>query len=189
MITIVPHQPAWREEFVTIGASLRKALGGLALRIDHIGSTAVPGLAAKDIIDIQITVLNLSQEVEQALHRAGFTRLAYISHDHIPPGNLSPPSEWIKWVFRLNAMLRPVNVHVRVTGHTNQRYPLLFRDYLRRYPSAAQAYTQVKEALAKYHSGNSDAYYEVKDPVCDLIIGGAEIWAAATGWEPGPSDG
>ena len=56
MITIIPYRSAWSEEFAAFGGSLRQALGEIALRIDHIGSTAVTGLAAKDIIDIQITV-------------------------------------------------------------------------------------------------------------------------------------
>jgi GrpB-like predicted nucleotidyltransferase (UPF0157 family) len=58
------YQPTWRDDFLTLGRNLRQALGDLALRIDHIGSTAVPGLAAKDIIDIQVTVLNLDSAVE-----------------------------------------------------------------------------------------------------------------------------
>ena len=53
---------------------------------------------------------------------------------------------------------------------------------------AAAAYGQAKTALAHYHADDIEAYYEVKDPVCDIIIAGAESWAAATGWEPGPSD-
>ena len=56
MITIVSYQATWRAEFMMLGRHLRQNLDDLALRIDHIGSTAVPGLAAKDIIDIQITV-------------------------------------------------------------------------------------------------------------------------------------
>jgi len=77
---------------------------------------------------------------------------------------------------------------VRVAGRPNQRYALLFRDYLRAHPGAAQAYAQVKLALAHYHAQDVDAYYAVKDPACYLSIGGAEIWAAATGWEPGATD-
>ena len=69
MIIIIPYQPAWPEEFRTLGGVLRQALGDLALRIDHIGSTSVPGLAAKVIIDIQITVQSLGPAVAQALRQ------------------------------------------------------------------------------------------------------------------------
>jgi GrpB-like predicted nucleotidyltransferase (UPF0157 family) len=187
MITIVPYQSAWPDEFLLLGGILRQALGKLVLRIDHIGSTSIPGLAAKDRIDIQVTVESLDPAVEQALNRIGYTRLKYLS-DHLPPGSVGPASDWAKWVFQPPAAQRPTNLHVRVAGRANQRYALLFRDYLRANPATAQAYGQVKSALAKYHAENDDAYYEVKDPVCDIIIGGAEIWAAVIQWTAGPTD-
>jgi dephospho-CoA kinase len=59
VITIVDHDRRWPESFATIGATLRDRLGHAAIRIDHIGSTAVDGLAAKDVIDIQVTVAHL----------------------------------------------------------------------------------------------------------------------------------
>ena len=96
MITILPYNPTWRDEFVSIGVPLRQALGDLALRIDHIGSTAVPGLAAKDVIDVQITVRSLDPAVEEALRRAGYERLAHITQDHVPPGGVPDPAEWTK---------------------------------------------------------------------------------------------
>jgi GrpB-like predicted nucleotidyltransferase (UPF0157 family) len=52
----------------------------------------------------------------------------------------------------------------------------------------AEAYSRVKLALVAHQLDDMDAYYDVKDPVCDIIIGGAEAWAQATGWEQGPSD-
>lgn len=77
-------------------------------------------------------------------------------------------------------------------GRANQRYAILFRDYLRTNPTIAQAYAQVKMALVKHDPGDgwdaTEAYYEVKDPVCDIIIGGAEVWAASIEWEMGPTD-
>jgi GrpB-like predicted nucleotidyltransferase (UPF0157 family) len=65
---------------------------------------------------------------------------------------------------------------------------LLFRDYLRTDSLAAGAYARVKEALARLHPDDADAYYDVKDPVCDIIMAAAERWAADTGYVPGPSD-
>lgn len=188
MITIVPYRVAWPEEFSQLGAVLRQALGGLAVRIDHIGSTSVPGLAAKDILDVQITVQDLDHSIERRMKRAGFERLEGIWRDHVPPGAPATESEWTKWMFRPASAQRPANIHVRLAGRLNQRYPLLFRDYLRTHPSAAEAYAQVKRALAKYHADDQDAYYDVKDPVCDIIMCSAEEWGAATHWEEGPSD-
>jgi GrpB-like predicted nucleotidyltransferase (UPF0157 family) len=189
MITIVPYKAEWKAEFLSFGSLLRQGLGDLALRIDHIGSTAVPGLAAKDIIDIQVTTPALTPEIEQALNRCGYQRVPRISGDHLPPGILEQGDEWRKWFFKPIIASRPVNLHVRMPGRANQRYPLLFRDYLRAYSTIAQAYAQAKVALVKYHPEDDlDVYYEVKDPVCDIIIGGAELWAASTDWVMGPSD-
>ncbi len=188
MIEIVPYQPRWREEFRVLGTELRPALGDLPLRIDHIGSTSVPHLAAKDIIDIQVTVAALEPAVEAALGSVGYRRLTHITGDHVPPGASDAAAEWTKWLFNEPPGRRRVNLHVRVAGRANQRYPLLFRDYLRAHPPIAAAYAQAKLALARLHPHDVEAYYDVKDPVCDIIMGGAEEWAAAIQWQLGPSD-
>jgi GrpB-like predicted nucleotidyltransferase (UPF0157 family) len=192
MITIVSYQATWKAEFMRLGRQLRQNLGDLALRIDHIGSTAIPGLAAKDIIDIQITARELTPALESALHLAGYHRVSHITQDHLPPGKSEQAQDWLKWFFNPSPAQRPVNVHIRLPGRANQRYALVFRNYLRACPSIAPAYGQVKMALVKHHSGGGwddmEAYYEVKDPLCDIISGGAEVWAAWNGWEMGPTD-
>ena len=188
MITILPYQREWPEAFVSLGRELRNALRNLALRIDHIGSTAVPGLAAKDVLDIQVTARALTAEVDDAVNSAGYDRLTHITRDHVPPGGAEDPEQWIKWFYNQRGDGRRVNLHVRVAGRANQRYAVLFRDYLRANPAMAVAYGQVKLALAAYHTHDVDAYYAIKDPVGDVIMGGAEDWAATRGWVPGPSD-
>lgn len=189
MIEIVPYDPDWPEEFCRVGEPLRAALGDLALRIDHIGSTAVPGLAAKDIIDVQVTAATLDAEAfVAALAPLGYTRLADILGDHVPPGHDDAPGEWLKLFFRPPASQRRTNLHVRQAGRANGRYALLFRDYLRADPGAAGAYRQIKEALARLHPDDMEAYYDVKDPVCDLIMAAAERWALQTDYAPPPSD-
>jgi GrpB-like predicted nucleotidyltransferase (UPF0157 family) len=82
---------------------------------------------------------------------------------------------------------RRVNVHLRVLGRANQRYALLFRDYLRAHPAMAQAYAELKRRLAE-SLADPKMYPDVKDPAVDLIYLAAEDWASATGWQPGPSD-
>lgn len=188
MIQIVPPRPGWHDEFAEIGAGVRRYLNELALRIDHIGSTSVPDLPAKDVIDIQVTVNQLEPAVEAALCETGFYRLTHIHCDHVPPGAPAAPEQWTKWIFNENPGNRRVNLHVRIAGRANQRYAILFRDYLRAHPTAAQAYAQVKSALADYHPENAEAYYAVKDPVCDIIMVAAEEWAESIRWIPGPSD-
>jgi GrpB-like predicted nucleotidyltransferase (UPF0157 family) len=188
-ITISPYDESWPAEFRRIGAPLRSALGDLAVRIDHIGSTAVPGLAAKDVIDVQVTVARLdAAALARALAPLGFTLRDDIARDHVPPGWDDTPAEWRKLYFQPPVSQRRSHLHVREAGRANQRYALLFRDYLRAVPAAAAAYAQIKGALARRHPEDQDAYYEVKDPVCDLIIDAAERWAASTNYIPGPSD-
>ena len=191
VIAIIPYQDRWPREFQEIGRALRSALGDLALRIDHIGSTSVPGLGAKDIIDVQVTVASLDPVeplVEAFAAAGGYQMRADIHEDHRPPGDTGPDSEWQKRYFREPAGRRRTHIHVRVAGRANQRYALLFRDFLRASPLAAGGYEGAKRALARLHPHDSDAYLDVKDPICDLIMAGAELWAAATGWQPGPSD-
>lgn len=180
-IVIYPYQPTWHDEFLSLGQTLRQGLGNLALRINHIGSTSVPGLAAKDIIDIQITVADLDPAIVPLLEKIGYQQIQQITQDHLPPG-ANQTSDWVKWLFKPIAPHRLVNLHVRLAGRANQRYALLFRDYLRSHPASAAAYAQVKIALAQSHADDVEAYYAVKDPVCDLMMEGAEIWAATIGW-------
>ena len=189
-IVIATYDARWPDEFRQIGEELRAALGDLALRIDHIGSTSVPGLAAKDLIDIQVTVAALDAEgLAAALAPLGYTLAVEIDHDHVPPGREDDaPEEWRKLYFRPPATQRPTHLHIRQAGRANQRYALLFRDYLRVDPLARGAYQQIKEALARLHPEDVDAYYAVKDPVCDIVMAAAERWASAAGYAPGPSD-
>jgi GrpB-like predicted nucleotidyltransferase (UPF0157 family) len=179
-VTIVEPKASWPAEFATISTSIREALGPLALRVDHIGSTSVPGLPAKDVIDVQVTVAALDRErLARVLVRAGFVDQA-IANDHRPPGATGPDDDWRKLFFQAGSG-RPVNVHVRVAGRPNQRYPLLFRDYLRAHPESAAAYASLKRALAALGIDRG-VYADVKDPACDLIYIAAEDWAAQTGW-------
>jgi GrpB-like predicted nucleotidyltransferase (UPF0157 family) len=187
MIKIVPYQPRWRDEFLAIGKVLRDGLGKLALRIDHIGSTAVPGLAAKDIIDIQITVAALSEEVDRVMSAMGYTRVAYITQDHRPAQSGGNADDWEKWYYRPPEGQRHIHVHMRVKGRLNQLYPLLFRDYLRKHPATAEAYAELKRRLAA-NLADSQTYPDVKDPAVDLIYLAAMEWARVIGWEAGEAD-
>jgi GrpB-like predicted nucleotidyltransferase (UPF0157 family) len=188
VVEIVPYDDRWPAEFAAIGGALRRALGDLALRIDHIGSTSVPGLAAKDRIDVQIAVAGFERFDEM---RARIEPLGYVSRsftgDHLPPGWQGPESEWEKRFFATPPDRRPANLHVRVLGRANQRYALLFRDYLRAHPASAAAYAELKRRLSQ-HLADLKFYPDVKDPACDLIAVAAEDWAQQVGWKPGPSD-
>lgn len=188
-IAIVDPDPAWPDEFQRLARPLREALGDAALRIDHIGSTSVARLPAKDVIDIQVTVAELDAgAIADALRPIGYALRTDITSDHIPPGGDPAAAEWTKVYFRAPEGQRPTHLHVRQAGRANQRYPILFRDYLRERQDAAGAYAMVKYALARLHPDDEAAYYDIKDPVCDLIMQAAEAWAARSGWSQGPGD-
>jgi GrpB-like predicted nucleotidyltransferase (UPF0157 family) len=192
MITIAPYKPSWPIEFVEIAAHLRSALGDLAMRIDHIGSTSIPGLDAKDIIDIQLSLRSADdfQPAQVALESIGYSLRPGINADHLPPGFTGLETEWEKRYYSPPPGQRLTNLHVRIAGRLNQRYALLFRDYLRAHPPTAAAYASLKKVLAFYHGASDDhlPYVEIKDPVCDVIMAAAYEWAERVGWQPGPSD-
>ena len=184
MIKILPYQERWPEEFQIIARQIKSACGDQVLAVHHIGSTSVPGLAAKDIIDVQITVENLAVPISASLTRIGFESTE-ITMDHCPPGMALAPDELEKRYYRFKD--RRVQLHVRKRGTFNQRYPILFRDFLRANPVARDAYGVIKMQLARYFPENVDAYYDIKDPVCDIIIAAAAEWANANHWELGPN--
>jgi GrpB-like predicted nucleotidyltransferase (UPF0157 family) len=188
-VEIVDAPGTWPDEFGYIAQDLRACLGELALRIDHIGSTSVPGLAAKNIIDMQVTVAALDlDQLAPAFERAGFFhRLGNPTRDHRPPGTQGSDQDWAKLFFSPGPGKRATNVHVRVEGRPNQRYALLFRDYLRAHPIAAAAYAELKRRLAGLGI-DSGTYADVKDPACDLIMVAAEDWCVQTGWTAGLTD-
>lgn len=184
-VLIHDHRESWRTDFEVIAADLRHVLGGAALRVDHIGSTAVPGLCAKDVIDIQVTVAALDGFVIECLLAAGFTQHTDVQRlDHVPPGLDGAHGNWSKLFFMQRTGARRCNIHVRQVGRPNQRYPLLLRDFLLADRQTAEAYGQLKRRLAA-SLADADAYPDVKDPAVDLIYFAAERWAAETGWRPG----
>jgi GrpB-like predicted nucleotidyltransferase (UPF0157 family) len=174
-VAIEPYSERWARDFARLARRLRSVLGVHALRIDHIGSTAVPGLAAKDRIDVQVAVADLADA--NPLGGAGFVELGPVE-DHRPPGSDTGSDDWQKRFFQTDEGERRGNVHVRVEGRANHRYALLFRDYLREHSAAAAAYAELKRRLAA-ELRDVRRYAEVKDPACDLIMVAAEEWAAA----------
>ena len=189
MIVTSPD-PTWPDQFAVAARHLRAALGEEVLRIDHIGSTSVPGLKAKDIIDLQLTVTDLGDGAPwcRRLREAGYTVKPELQVDHMPPWGPLDAVQWSKRYAREPDGRRRTHIHVRVAGTENQRFALLFRDFLRVDDRFAQGYARVKERLAELFPHSIETYLYVKDPVVDLIVAAAENWAASTGWKPGPSD-
>ena len=183
MIEIVPYQERWPEQFAAFGRRLREAAGADALAVHHIGSTSVPGLAAKDVIDIQITVADFSLSFRRAFEGLGLT-FRTIDRDHCPPGLEIAPEQLEKRYFSSPRY----HVHIRVQNRFNQRYALICRDYLRTHSMAADAYAEIKCQLAARFPNDVEAYYAIKDPVFDVIVAGGLEWAEAVNWQQPPTD-
>jgi GrpB-like predicted nucleotidyltransferase (UPF0157 family) len=171
-IDVVDYDPAWPALFEEMRVRLAAALGPLAKRIDHVGSTAVPGLAAKPIVDIQVSVPDIDDEdaYRGPIESCGFA-LRYREPGHRyfrPPPGL--PRSW--------------QVHVCTVGSEWERNHLLFRDYLRAHPAAASRYAAVKREVAAQHRADRIAYTDAKGPLINEMLERAEAWAAETGWRP-----
>jgi dephospho-CoA kinase len=182
---VAAYDTTWPESAARVLLSLDEPFAGLATRADHIGSTAVPGMAAKDVLDLQISVVTdldaTARALDAPLARLGFERSPH-RQDHRPAAAQGRSDDWSKqlWV-RRQLGRESVNLHVRPAGAPNERLALLFRDWFRVHPSAVAAYSSFKSALAEA-CPDIDTYTEVKDPVVDLVVAAAEEWASATGW-------
>jgi GrpB-like predicted nucleotidyltransferase (UPF0157 family) len=155
-IEIVPYDPAWPIAFAAERDRLANALGALALRIDHNGSTSVPGLAAKPIIDIQVSVREL-QPIET--YRTPLTRLGYA---HVP----HPDDSFCPFFHKPKTWPHTHHVHFVQSGGDEERRTLAFRDYLREHREVAREYEELKRALASQHSARDfpsrQAYADAK---------------------------
>ncbi|MBF9134016.1 dephospho-CoA kinase [Plantactinospora sp. S1510] len=182
-VRLVEPDPNWPGEFARLAARIRHALRPAEARVDHIGSTAVPGLAAKNVVDIQLSVAALADAdaLADRLADAGFPRCPgqWWDQPRYPDGG-------DRWEKRLHGSADPgrlVNLHVRVTGSPGWRYALLMRDHLRADPEQRAGYLAVKRALAEI-GPDLDAYSGAKEPWFDREHQRAEEWAAANDWRP-----
>jgi len=138
-IEIVAYDTGWPAAFEAEAARLRAALQSLALRIDHHGSTAIPGLGAKPIIDIQISVATLQP---LSSYRA---KLDAIGYTHVP----HPDDSFCPFFHRPIRWPHSHHVHVVERGGPEERRTLAFRDYLRHHPAVAREYEQLKRRIAE----------------------------------------
>lgn len=180
-VVIGLYDPTWPQQYERLAARLGLAVGDL--RVDHIGSTAVPGLAAKDVIDLQVTVDTLDQAdaLQEAIEQAGFPRVRHIKGDTPREFDLDP-THWAKRYHGAADPGRPAHVHLRASRSAGWRYALLFRDWLRAHPAEAAAYADEKRRLAAAHPQRA-AYTEAKEPWFDGVLPRAEEWARDGGWQ------
>ncbi|BCI53640.1 dephospho-CoA kinase [Mycolicibacterium litorale] len=174
---LVTHDPAWSADAQRIINRVKAAAGAKVVRADHIGSTSVAGLEAKDVVDVQVTVASLddADEIAGALTAVGYPRVPAIDSD-------VPHDDSGRWGKRYHGAAdpgRPANIHVRVDGWPNQRFALLFPAWLAAEPAVRDEYLEVKRAAL-----NAPDYADAKEPWFAEAYPRALAWAEATGWRP-----
>ncbi len=195
---VLPYDSTWPDQARRIVARLKTACGHRAVRIDHIGSTAVPGLAAKDVIDVQVTVasLDVADELTDALLSAGYPRVPAICD--VPKSDArstnpefdhrDDPALWHKRYHASADPGRPTHVHIRVEGWPNQQFALLFVDWLKANSAAQADYLAVKRDAEAGHP-TAVHYADAKEPWFLDAYRRAWAWADATVWQPQRSSG
>jgi dephospho-CoA kinase len=192
---VVPADPSWPDQARRIVDRLKTTCGHKALRIDHIGSTAVPEFEAKDTIDVQVTVesLAVADELAEPLLSAGYPRIEQICEDGIKPNARSTdgrydhtgnPGLWHKRIHASADPGRPTNVHIRVDGWPNQQFALLFVDWLTANPAVRDEYLTVKRIAETRADGEIEEYVAVKEPWFFESYRRVWQWADQTGWRP-----
>jgi len=164
---VVPHDPAWRQKFELEAAELASALGPAAVAIHHIGSTAIPGVVAKPVIDVLVEATSVeaiddrTESVEALGYEAkgefGIRGRRYFRKDDA-------------------AGVREYHVHAFEAGSENVARHLAFRDYLRSHPAVAEAYSRLKRELARRHPSDIEAYRAGKDPFIQATQRVALAW-------------
>ncbi|MGH8823115.1 MAG: dephospho-CoA kinase [Jiangellaceae bacterium] len=181
---VAAPDPEWPVTAARLLARVRAVAGNRARRADHIGSTSVPGLPAKDVIDLQVVVdgLAAAAEVTRDLAAVGLVHKSGRWWDHARDG-----SPWDKAMAQNADPGRAVNCHVRTADSPTWRDALLLRDYLRDTPGAAGGYARLKRELAAAPHDSIDGYAEAKTPWIRFTLATADAWAERTGWSTGPT--
>ena len=143
-ITLVPHDPGWADLYERTAGEIHGVLGSSALRIDHVGSTSVPGIVAKPVIDVRVLVERYDPE---AVYTAALSSLGF-AYDHRDEGHV---------LFKGTRERTRFNVHVVQKNEPDANAMVVFRDYLRTHPDEARRYEELKVGLAERHRGG-DAY-------------------------------
>ena len=174
--------PTWPDQAARLLDRLRRAFGDVLVTADHVGSTAVPGLVAKDVVDLQVGVRSLADvddgDVVDRLRRAGFPRQPGEWHDNGKDG-----SPWPKRFLGSADPGRAAHVHVREVDSDGWRWALVFRDWMRADAEARAEYAAEKQRLAAV-VGTVSEYAAAKEPWFDSVHARVVAWAEATGWSP-----
>jgi len=168
-VEVVPHDPRWQELFVIESRRVMEVLGPNAIAIHHIGSTAIPSIYAKPIIDLLVEVSNLAK-VDNC--NASIESLGYIAM-----GEFGIPD---RRYFRKDNQtgIRTHHVHAFLSGSEQVKRHLAFRDYIIAHPEDARRYSDLKRRLAKEYPTDIDGYMDGKDSFIKAIDKKAAQWQA-----------
>lgn len=181
--TLVEPDPGWADAAARLCARVAAAAGERGRGVAHIGSTAVPGLPATDVIDLQLGVDTLADAdlVRHAVQDAGFPWRPDIVEDDPIPAGAQP------WPTRFHGSADPgrrAHLHVREVGSPGWRYALLLRDWLRADGSARSGYLQLKRRAQEESRHEMSRYVALKESWFDAASPRAENWAVSSGWLP-----
>ena len=176
-LTLSPPDPAWPAAAARLSARLRHALGETAVAVEHIGSTSVPDLIAKDVIDLQVGVRDLAEadtdDVLARLAAAGFPRVQGVTGDEQADGTV-----WPKRLHGSCDPMRVAHIHIREIGSPGWQWSVDFRDWLRADPHARHEYAAMKSQLASGIASTSD-YTSAKEPWFDTVGERVRAWKAS----------
>jgi len=168
-VEVIQSLPKWQDEFDFEKQILKESLGDLVLEIYHIGSTAVPGLAAKPIIDIIIEVVSLASldNQESVMNLLGYEargEFGIIGRRYFVKGSFN----------------RSHQIHAFESGDENIARHIAFRDYLKSHPAVRQQYGALKQKLASECSDDIDLYCAGKDEFVKFHESKAILWQTNT---------
>jgi dephospho-CoA kinase len=178
-LAVVAYDRRWPGEFAVLARRIQGALGPVALRVSHVGSTSVPGLAAKDCIDVQVEVHTLNENAITGGFAAIGFRLRPEPWNHAEP---SPGGPCPKLVFAPPQGERASNIHVLAAASEAARRKLLFRDFLRSHDLARDAWGDFKQRLAAM-AADIYQYGLAKAGPTEILMIAAESWATQIQWD------
>ena len=166
-VEVVPHSPQWSAAFEDEAPQISTALGANVVAVHHIGSTSIPGIYAKPVIDVMVEVSDIT------LVEGCYPQMATLGYEAMGEYGIAG-----RRYFRKNtpAGVRTHHVHVFEAGSDQVKRHLLFRDYLRTHPDDAQAYSDLKRRLASAHPTDIESYMDGKDGFIQDIDRRAAQW-------------
>lgn len=165
-VEIVAHHSDWANAFEKEKELLQKALGNDFIKIEHVGSTAIPGISAKPTLDILVGLkeLNSVDHYLPALEEISYQ----FRPNHPVPGRLH--------FAKIHQSLRTHNLSLTKCGSEFWEGHILFRDYLRAHPAERDAYQALKLQLAEEHPDNTVNYTNGKDEFIAQVMQKARVW-------------